>query len=35
MIKVSVVIPIYNDEDFLGECLESVVQQSLKEIEIY
>jgi len=34
MIKVSVIIPIYNDEDFLKICLESVVQQSLKDIEI-
>lgn len=32
--KVSVIIPVYNVENFLGECLESVVNQTLKEIEI-
>ncbi len=32
--KVSVVIPVYNVEPYLRECLESVVKQTLKEIEI-
>ena len=32
--KVSVVIPIYNVEDYLRECLDSVVNQTLKDIEI-
>ena len=32
--KVSVVIPIYNVEKYLGECLESVINQTLQEIEI-
>ena len=32
--KVSVIIPVYNAEPFLRECLDSVVGQSLKEIEI-
>lgn len=32
--KVSVLVPIYNVEDFLGECLDSLVKQTLKEIEI-
>lgn len=31
---VSVIVPIYNVEQFLEECLESVVQQSLRNIEI-
>ena len=31
---VSVVVPIYNVEDFLAECLDSLVKQTLKEIEI-
>lgn len=34
MEKVSVIIPVYNVEDYLEECLESIVNQSLKEIEI-
>lgn len=33
MIKVSVIIPIYNVKKYLGECLESLIQQSLHECE--
>lgn len=32
--KVSVIIPIYNVEQYLEECLRSVVEQTLQEIEI-
>lgn len=32
--KVSVIIPVYNAEKYLKECLESIINQSLKEIEI-
>lgn len=32
--KVSVVIPVYNVEKYLRQCLDSVVNQTLKEIEI-
>ena len=34
MPKVSVVIPVYNTEKYLRECLDSVVNQTLKDIEI-
>ena len=34
MVKVSVIIPTYNVEEFLGECLECIVNQTLKDIEI-
>ena len=34
MIKVSVIIPIYNMELYLEECLQSVLSQTLKEIEV-
>ena len=34
MIKLSVIIPVYNVEQYLGECLESVIKQTLKDIEI-
>lgn len=33
-IKVSVIIPIYKVEEFLEECLDSVVNQTLKGIEV-
>lgn len=33
-VKVSIVIPVYNVERYLEKCLDSVIAQSLKEIEI-
>ena len=33
-IYVSVIIPVYNTEKYLRECLDSVVNQTLREIEI-
>ena len=33
-IKVSVVVPVYNVEQYLRQCMESLVNQTLKEIEI-
>lgn len=32
--KVSVIIPVYNVEPWLRQCLDSVANQTLKEIEI-
>lgn len=32
--KVSVIIPVYNVEKYLRECLDSIVNQSLRDIEI-
>ncbi len=34
MIKVSIVVPMYNVEEYLEECLTSAIKQSLKDIEI-
>ena len=34
MIKVSVIIPVYNVEQYLRPCLDSVLNQTLKNIEI-
>ena len=34
MIKVSVIVPIYNVEDYLKQCLDSIIYQKLKELEI-
>lgn len=33
-IKVSVIIPVYNMEKYLGECLRSVLHQTLSELQI-
>lgn len=32
--KVSIIVPVYNVEKYLRQCLESVINQTLKEIEI-
>ena len=32
--KISVIVPVYNAEKYLRECLDSLVNQTLKEIEI-
>ena len=32
--KISIIIPVYNSEKYLDECIESVTNQTLKEIEI-
>jgi len=32
--KISVIIPVYNMEKYLNECLDSVINQTLKNIEI-
>lgn len=34
MVKVSVIIPIYNAQEYLQKSIESVINQSLKDIEI-
>ena len=34
MVKVSVIVPIYNAEEYLEKCLNSLVNQTLKDIEI-
>ena len=34
MYKVSIILPIYNVSQYLHECLDSVVRQTLKDIEI-
>lgn len=34
MAKVSIIIPVYNAEKYLEECLESIMVQTLKDIEV-
>lgn len=32
--KISIIVPVYNVEQYLEECLHSLIQQTLIEIEI-
>ena len=32
--KISVIIPVYNTEKYLRECLNSIINQTLTDIEI-
>lgn len=34
MKKVSVIVPVYNTEQYLKKCIESLLNQTLEEIEI-
>lgn len=34
MIKVSIIVPVYNVENYVGKCLQSLVNQTLEGIEI-
>ena len=34
MSKVSIIVPVYNVEEYLSECLDSLVNQTLRDIEI-
>ena len=34
MVKISVIVPVYNVEIYLRECLDSIINQSLTDIEI-
>ena len=34
MIKISIIIPVYNTEKYLKKCLDSIINQTLKSLEI-
>lgn len=34
MAKISIIIPVYNIENYIAQCLESVISQSFQELEI-
>lgn len=33
-VEISVIIPIFNAERYLGKCLDSIINQSFKNLEI-
>ena len=30
----SVIVPVYNDEQYVGKCIESIIEQTISNIEI-
>lgn len=34
MAKVSVIVPVYNDEQYLADCVDSILRQSYQDIEL-
>lgn len=34
MVKLSIIVPVYNSEQYISKCLESLINQTLKDIEI-
>ena len=32
--KISIIIPVYNSEKFINKCLDSIINQTYKNIEI-
>ena len=34
MVKVSVIVPVYNAEKYLNQCISSIANQTLSDIEI-
>ena len=32
--KVSIIVPVYNVESYLAQCLDSLIEQTLSDIEI-
>ena len=33
-VKISIIVPVFNAEKYLSECLNSLTNQTLKDIEI-
>ena len=34
MVKISIIVPVYNTEPYLEQCLDSIINQTLEDIEI-
>ena len=32
--KISIIVPMYNSESTIGKCIESILQQTLSELEV-
>ena len=32
--KISIIVPVYNGEEFLSKCIESIVMQTEKDLEL-
>ncbi|WP_295621172.1 glycosyltransferase family A protein [uncultured Methanobrevibacter sp.] len=35
MVEISVIIPAYNVEDYIGDCVNSIINQTFKDIKDY
>ena len=35
MVKVSIIVPVYNTAKYLSMCIESLINQTLKDIELF
>ena len=33
-VKISILMPVFNDEEYLSESIDSIVKQTLKDIEL-
>ena len=33
-VKVSVIVPVYNGEAYIRQCVESILDQSLREVQV-
>ena len=34
MVKISILMPVFNDEEYLSESIDSILQQTLKDLEV-
>ena len=34
MVEISIIVPVYNVEKYLGNCIESILNQTFKDFEL-